>query len=286
MSGASTGNKEEPGAMPNSVNTNVGAMVALQQLNATNAALDRTQQRVNTGLRVSGAADDPSSYQISNNMKGDKRGYEAVQIALGLGGAVVTTGLKAGEGVSDLLIEMKAKIVQANQAGLDNNSQSALNDDITALRNQISSIVNSANFNGKNLIASGSTSLTVLSTVNGSVISVSASTLDTTSLGINTITVIGSSGAAAALSAINTAITQASSRLAALGSSSKAVSLQNEFVSKFIDILTEGIGTLIDADLAKEAAALQSRQIKQQLGTQALSIANARPQVLLSLFNG
>ena len=272
--------------MPNSVNTNVSAMVALQQLNRTNKSLDMTQQRVNTGLRVSGASDDPSSYSISNNMRGDKRGYESVQIALGLGGATITTGLKAGEGISDLLIEMKAKIVQANQAGLDNNSQSALNDDITALRNQITTIVNSATFNGKNLIASGSTSLTVLSTVNGSVISVSASTLDTTSLGINTLSVIGSSGAAAALSAINTAITQASSRLAALGSSSKAVTLQNEFVSKFIDILTEGIGTLVDADLAQEAAKLQSLQIKQQLGTQALSIANARPQTLLNLFGG
>jgi len=272
--------------MPNSVNTNVGAMVALQQLNATNKSLDRTQQRVNTGLRVSGAADDPSSYSIANTMKGNKRGYESVQIALGLGGAVLTTGLKAGEGISDLLIEMKARIVQANQAGLDNNSQSALNDDITAIRNQITTIVNSANFNGKNLIASGSTSLTVLSTVDGSVISVSASTLDTTSLGINTITVIGSSGASAALTAINTAITQASARLASLGSSSRAVQLQNEFVSKFIDILTEGIGTLIDADLAKEAAKLQSLQIKQQLGTQALSIANANPQTLLNLFRG
>jgi flagellin len=271
--------------MANSVNTNVSAMVALQQLNYTNKILDMTQQRVNTGLRVSGAADDPSSFSISNSMKGDKRGYESVQIALGLGLSVVNTGLKAGEGISDLLLEMKAKIVQANQAGLDNASQSALNDDITALQNQITTIVNSASFNGKNLIASGSTSLTVLSTVSGSVISVSASTLDTTSLGLNTVSVIGSSGAAAALSAINTAITQASSRLAALGASSKSVTLQNEFVSKFIDILTEGIGTLIDADLAKEAAVLQAQQIKQQLGTQALSIANSRPQVLLGLFN-
>ena len=272
--------------MPMSINTNVGAMVALQSLNRTNKSLDMTQQRVNTGLRVSGAADDASSYQIAQGMKGDKAGFESVQIALGLGLATVNTGLKAGEAVSDLLTEMKAKIVQANQAGLDNNSQSALNDDITALRNQITTIVNSASFNGKSLIASGSTSMTVLSTVGGSVISVSAVALDTTALGINTISVIGSSGAAAALSAISTAITAASSRLASLGSSSKAVQIQNEFTSKFIDILSEGIGALVDADLAKESANLQSLQIKQQLGVQALGIANARPQALLGLFRG
>jgi flagellin len=273
--------------MPNnSVNTNVSAMVALQQLNSTNKLLDKVQQRVNTGLRVSGAADDPSSYSIANNMKGDKAGYASVQIALGLGLAVVNTGLKAGESITDLLIEMKAKVVQSNQSGLDNNSQSALNADIAALSSQITTIVNSASFNGSNLINSGAGSLTVLSTVAGSVITVSAAALDTTALGINTITVIGSSGAAAALSSVNSAITLASSKLAALGSSSKSVQLQNEFTSKFLDILTEGIGTLIDADLAKESAQLQAMQIKQQLGTQALGIANARPQVLLSLFRG
>ena len=106
----------------------------------------------------------------------------------------------------------------------------------------------------------------------------------TAALGINTITVIGSSGAAAALTSISSAITLAASKLGGLGSSSKAVSIQNDFTSKFIDILTEGIGTMIDADLAKESANLTSLQIKQQLGTQALSIANARPQSLLRLF--
>ncbi|MBM3557109.1 MAG: flagellin [Alphaproteobacteria bacterium] len=268
----------------NSLNTNTSAMVALQNLNATNHAMDKTQARINTGLRVSGAADDASSYQIANVMKGDRAGYESVKIALGLGVAMVNTALKAAEGVSDLLIEMKAKVVQANQSGLDNNSQSALNNDISNLATQISTIVQSATFNGINLIKSGGTSMTVLSTVNGSVITVSAVALDTTALQINTITVIGSSGAAAALSTINSAILTASSRIAQLGSSSKAVEIQNEFVSRYVDILTEGIGQLIDADLAKEAANQQALQVKQQLGVQALSIANARPQLLLNLF--
>ncbi|MBM3569583.1 MAG: flagellin [Alphaproteobacteria bacterium] len=269
-----------------SVNTNVSAMVALQQLNNTNKLLDQSQQRVNTGLRVSTAADDPSSYAIANRMKGDKAGYESVQIALGLGMATVNTAVKAGENIADLLIEMKAKIVQANQAGLDNNSLSALNDDFQSLRTQIGTIVSSATFNGKNLITSGSTSLTVLSTVDGSTITVSSVSLDVTAMGLQSQVLTTSSGALQALTAINSAIISASARLAQLGSASKSVTLQNEFVSKFVDILREGIGNIVDADLPKESATLQSLQIKQQLGTQALSIANARPQTLLSLFGG
>ncbi|MBM3556592.1 MAG: flagellin [Alphaproteobacteria bacterium] len=270
--------------MPLSINTNVGAMVALQNLNSTNKALDMTQKRINTGLRVAGASDDAASYQIAQGMKGDKAGYESVQVALGLGLATVNTALKAGEAINDLLTEMKAKIVQANQSGLDNNSQSALNTDVQNLMTQITTIVNSASFNGKNLIASGGTSMTVLSTVGGSTMTLSAVAMDQTALAINTITVIGSSGAAAALTSINSAITTASSKMAAIGSNAKSVEIQSDFTSKFIDILNEGIGTLIDADMAKESANLQSLQVKQQLGVQALGIANARPQSLLGLF--
>ncbi|MBM3570636.1 MAG: flagellin [Alphaproteobacteria bacterium] len=270
--------------MPISINTNVGAMVALQSLNTTNTLLDRTQQRVNTGLRVSGSVDDAASYQIAQKMKGDRAGYEAVQVALGLGLATVNTGVKAAEAVNDLLVEMKAKVVQANQAGLDNASLSALNDDFTALATQITTIVSSASFNGKNLITSGATSLTVLSTVDGSTITVSAVALDRTALGIQTQTLATSSGALQALTTINSAIVLAATNAAKMGSAAKAVGIQSDYSSKLLDIITQGIGSLIDADLSRESANLQALQIKQQLGVQALSIANSRPQVLLGLF--
>ncbi|MBM3569415.1 MAG: flagellin, partial [Alphaproteobacteria bacterium] len=249
---------------------------------------DQSQQRVNTGLRVSTAADDPSSYAIANRMKGDRAGYESVQIALGLGDATVNTAIKAGEAISDLLIEVKAKCVQANQAGLDQDSRVALNNDFTSLLVQIDRIVASASFNGKNLIDAPSTSMTVLSTVEGSSITVSAVPLSAAALqyGVPNCDLLSSANAVIALSVTNSAIVLASSRLAALGSAAKSLRLQNEFVSKNIDILREGIGNIVDADLPKESATIQSLQIKQQLGTQALAIANSRPQSLLGLFGG
>jgi flagellin len=181
-------------------------------------------------------------------------------------------------------VEMKAKVVQANQAGLDSSSRSALQNDFDGLRTQIATIVASASFNNTNLINESAATFTVLSTQEGSTISVSAQKLDTTTLGIQASDLTSSANAATALSSINTAISSVASKLAALGSAAKRIDVQTEFTGKLVDILKQGIGTLVDADLAEESATLQSLQIRQQLGTQALSIANTRPQAILSLF--
>ena len=124
----------------------------------------------------------------------------------------------------------------------------------------------------------------MLSTVDGSIINVSAQKMDTTSLAINTTTLLTSSGASAALTAVNSAIVSVSDRLAALGASAKRLEVQTEFTVKLVDILTDGVGNLVDADMARESANLTALQVKQQLGVQALSIANATPQIILSLF--
>jgi flagellin len=267
-----------------SVLTNVGAQIALQSLSATSRQLDVTQQRITTGLKVNGPKDDASSYTIAQNMRGTFAGNEAVKTALANGDSVVNTAIQAGQSVADLLTEMKAKVVQANQAGLDSSSRSALQNDFDALRQQISTIVSSASFNNTNLIDVSSSTFTVLSTQSGSVITVSAQKLDTTTLGIDQADLTSSSNAATALSAINTAISNVANKLAALGSAAKRIEVQSDFTSKLSDILKTGIGNLVDADLAAESANLQSLQIRQQLGTQALSIANSRPQAILSLF--
>jgi flagellin len=265
-----------------SVNTNVGAMLALQNLNKSNKMLETTQLHITTGLKVNGPKDDAATYAIAQRMRGDIAGMGAVKTALSNGEATVNVAITAGKAVADMLTEMKAKTVQANQAGLDTASKDALQNDFTSLRDQLTTIVQTAEFNGKNLITSTATSLTVLSTVDGSTISVAASKLDTTTLGINASNI--SSGASAALVAIDAAINTVTSSLASLGSSSKRIDVQSEFTVQLVDILKEGVGNLVDADLAEESAALQSLQIKQQLGVQALSIANSGPQSILALF--
>ena len=267
-----------------SVNTNMGAMVALQNLSKTNGDLEKTQLSITTGLRVNGPKDDASSFAIAQNMRGDIAGLGAVKTALANGEATVNVAVEAGQSIADMLTEMKAKVVQANQAGLDSTSRSALNNDFTALRDQIETIVATAEFNGTNLIDASATSTSVLSTVDGSTIAVSAQKMDSTTLGISTSSLTSSANAASALTAIDSAISSVSDKLASLGSVSKRIEVQASFTTKLTDILKSGVGTLVDADLAEESAKLQSLQIKQQLGVQALSIANQSPQTILSLF--
>jgi flagellin len=265
-----------------SINTNSGAMAALQNLSKTSQSLETTQLRITTGLRVNGPKDDAATFAIAQNMRGDIAGMQSVKTALAMGEATVNVAISAGQAVSDLLTEMKAKVVQANQAGLDTDSKDALQNEFTSLRNQLTTIVETAEFNGKNLITSGASALSVLSTVEGSTISVAAQELNTSSIGVSTSEL--STGASQALEDVDTAIVTVSNALANLGSSAKRVEIQAEFTVQLVDILKQGVGNLVDADLAEESAALQSLQIKQQLGVQALSIANAGPTSILALF--
>jgi flagellin len=270
--------------MTMSINTNAGAMMALQNLAKTNRSLGLTQLRVTTGLRINGPKDNAATFAIAQNMRGDIAGMSAVKTNLSLGQSVVNVAIDAGKAIEDLLIEMKAKTVQASQAGLDTDSYTALNQEFTSLRAQIEAIVASAEFNGKNLIASGATNFDVLSTVDGSTITITKQSIDATTLSIHTAALTDSTVAGTALTAISQAIITVSNALASLGSSAKRVDIQTEFTAKLQDILKQGVGNLVDADLAEESANLQAFQIKQQLGVQALAIANSGPQSILDLF--
>jgi flagellin len=270
--------------MAMSVNTNRGAMVALQSLTKTTNNLQTTQFRITTGLRVNGPKDDAATFAIAQNMRGDIAGMTSVKTNLSLGVSVTSVAIDAGMAIADLLTEMKAKAVQASQAGLSTDSYTALNQEFTSLRAQLITIVETAEFNGTNLITSIATSLAVLSTVDGSTITVAAQKLDATTLILHTALLDNSSNAGAARALVDTAITTVSNALAALGSSAKRIEIQTDFTSKLQDILKQGLGNLVDADLAQESANLQALQIKQQLGVQALAIANAGPQSILALF--
>ena len=267
-----------------SINTNPSAMIALQTLNKTNKSLAATQLRITSGLKVNGPKDDSSTFQISTRLRGDISGVNAVKIALAMGDTTVNVAITAGKHIKDLLIEMKGKVIQANQAGLDANSRTALHNDFRALADQITTIALTAEFNDANLIKSGATTFTVLSSQDGSTISISAQSMDTTALAINASNLTTSGSAAAARTAIDSAIVLAADKLAVFGAASKRVDVQLEFTGSLADILTEGLGSLVDADLAQESASLQAFQIKQQLGVQALAIANSGPQSILGLF--
>jgi flagellin len=271
------------------INTNPGAMIALQNLNKTNMELQQVQQRINTGLAVSSAKDNGGVYAIAQSMRADVGGYKAVNQSLDLAMSTVDVALAGGEAISDLLVEMKEKALAAADTSLDTASRNALNEDFKALRDQITTIVSNAEFNGTNLVDGSNTAgISALANADGS----NTITIDDEdfSLGgsIVTVAATASFGTAAAAStqatAIEASLDNINASLARLGTGSKSLEVHKTFVGKLSDTLEKGIGNLVDADLAKESARLQSLQVKQQLGIQALSIANSAPSSILGYF--
>src|SRR5580692_4821794 len=272
-----------------SVNTNAGAMTALQYLNQTQGQLDQTQSAINSGLKVASAKDDGSTYAIAQNQRGAVAGYTAVTDSLNRGSSAIDVALSAGESISDLLIELKTKALSASDSSLDTASRQALNQDFVALRDQISTIVKNAVFNGVNLVDGSTTQITALASSDGTRRITTAAQNMSLSGTIVTLTSTASistqSKASTLVATIQASLTNVDSALAKLSAGAAKFSIQATFSQKLSDTLTTGIGNLVDANLAQESALLQSLQVKQQLGVQALSIANQAPQTILSLFH-
>jgi len=135
-----------------SVNTNPGAFIALQSLAGTNRDLTISQNRISTGLRVAGVEDDSSSFIIAQNIRTDIGGLNAINSSLNNASGLLDVTISAAETVSNLLIEAREIALAASDTGLDSASRAALEDDFQALRRQITSVVDSATFNGQNVI--------------------------------------------------------------------------------------------------------------------------------------
>lgn len=413
-----------------SILTNTSAMVALQTLKGINSGLEKTQSEISTGKSVATAKDNAAVWAISKVMESDVTGFRAVSDSLALGDSTVAVAQQAAETITDLLTQMKDKIVAANGENVDRNK---LNNDVTALKEQIASVVGAAQFNGLNLVdgsaAGGGTNIlssldrdssgavtassiavatqdlstggyvaqtvfdatttgaagaadsdtfgTSLATAGvativfdgtentvaapgvpdglqvGDTISIrvgestasvtltaddlagadadtndiiaikmkaaieatgenvtvgyaagSPGQITITNDGADTLAVsggysnVGSGGLAAlatidvsatgdpvaALGAIEGLIQTSIDAAAAFGSDAKQIEIQSNFVSKLTDSFKAGIGSLVDANMEEASARLQALQVQQQLGIQALSIANQAPQSVLSLF--
>ena len=402
-----------------SILTNTGAMVALQTMKGINANLNKVQSEISTGKSVASAKDNAAVWAISKVMESDVKGFEGISDSLALGNSTVTVARQAAETVTDLLTQIKGKIVAAQGANVDRNK---IQSDIDALTGQIGSVVGAAQFNGLNLVDGSTTSMAVLASLDrsGNTTTASSITVQGQDLGFGAYVandVFSTSGTAAtsgdtfvlsldgaggtgdftiadgtnawvagdkialqigtksvsytvtsddvdaanasmantvpdmiavglknaidaqgieglvvnydsgtpgqlsfvndgtealsvsgqytnagagglgALSQINvvtnttdslnrieTMLQTAVDAASALGSSQKRIETQADFVSKMSDALTTGIGSMVDADMEETSARLQALQTQQQLGIQALSIANQAPQTILSLF--
>lgn len=274
-----------------SVHTNKSALVALQNLNKTNDELGDVQQRVNTGLKISNAKDNAAIWSIAQNQRADIGALAAVRMSLDRANSIAEVSMTAGESVSDLLVQLKEKVVSAMDTSLDTSARTALDSDFKSILRQISQVTQNAAFDGANLL-DGSIPSNIQFLANAEANSYITLSAQDMSLGgaLVTIPATASLGtvtwSAAVLTDLNTSIALVNQALGSMGSQAKQIENHSKFVSQLTDVLETGVGNLVDADLAKESARLQALQVQQQLGAQALSIANQAPQIILSLFRG
>ncbi|MFC3051249.1 flagellin [Kordiimonas pumila] len=271
-----------------SVNTNAAALSALQNLNKTATSLGKVQTAINTGMKVASSKDNGAVFAIAQSLRADVSGINAATASMDRALSTIDVAIAAGEAVSDLLIEMKEKAVAAKDQGLDTASRTSLNNDFKQLRDQITSIVSNAEFNGTNVVENGGDDIVAITNDDASnTITVQAQDLSLTG-SIVSLTAGSSIStqdlASTAVANIESSIQNVNSSLSALGAGARRLDLQRTFVSQLRDTIEVGIGNLVDADMAKASANLQALQVKQQLGLQALGIANQAPQSVLSLF--
>jgi len=269
-----------------SINTNVGAMIALQSLNLVNRELFEVQRRISTGLKISSPKDNGAVWAIAQGQRAEVRSLSAVTSSLQRGQSIVDVALNGGEEISDLLTQMKEKMLAASDASLNATERSALSADYVALRSQIDRIASNATFGGVSLISSGSTgNVRALANAAGTdTINVDHVDLSTTGALISGTLADLTTVTAADLTNLDNALKGVNGAIAKLGTGAKALERHETFIGKLSDTLEASIGRLVDADLAKESARFQALQVKQQLAIQALSIANQQPQLLLQLF--
>ena len=271
--------------MATSINTNYGAAVALQNLNATNAMLERTQNRVSTGLKVGSAKDNGAIYAIATTQRANMGAMDAVRNSLQRGQSIVDVALAAGDTVTAALEEMKSLAVSIQSSVASPAAETSYLADFKALGKEIDEALKGASFDSVNLWTEA-TPTALVSDIAGGTTSVGFTATggmaaDTDIAAVTDQTIVA---ADVTVDLVDDAIAKVTSSLSTLGTQSKSVGRQLTFVNKLQDATEAGIGNLVDADLAKESAKLTALQTKQQLGVQALSIANQGSSILLSLF--
>lgn len=271
-----------------SILTNSSAMVALQTLKGINSNLSKTQNEISTGKTVATAKDNAAIWAISKVMESDVNGFSAISDSLALGQSTVAVATAGAEQITDLLKQMKEKIVSATGSNVDHTKLTA---EVDELKNQVTAIITGSQFNGANLLNTAGGDIDILSSLDrDSSNAVTAQTITVASvdfeagLDLSDIDVSDAAAATTSLAAIETHIQTAVDGAAALGASAARLENQSTFVSKVMDAMSNGIGSLVDADMEEASARLQALQTQQQLGIQALSIANQQPQNILALF--
>lgn len=277
-----------------SILTNNGAMVALQTLQSINNNLTDAQNQISTGKTIGSAKDNSAVWAISKVMESDVAGFNAVSDSLALGEGTVDVALAGVEQISDILNDIKEKVVTATGENVDHTK---IGNEITQLTSQVTQIIAASQFNGTNLLNDSTVdgtnaNLTVLSSLDrnagGSGITAANITVAaqdfTTNLDLSDVDVSDAATAEASLANIEVHIQTVVNSAATLGAAASRIEDQQMFVTKLSNAMKAGVGALVDTDMEEASARLKALQTQQQLGVQALSIANSAPQALQQLF--
>jgi flagellin len=271
----------------NSVNTNIGAMVALQSLNRTNEELATTQKRISTGFRVADARDDGAAFAVAERVRSEISATRAANEQLGGVKGLVNVASKALESVSSTLTKLRDVIVRLSDSTITSEQRTQYQTTAKELALNIQGFIQDASYNGTNVLNTGAVQKVVRNGT-GDLYSFAAykalTSIYNEISGANAYTVGDAKASMTATGGFGKALTRTLTQLNNFGNYGRYIDNQITFNKQKMDAQETGLGALVDADLAKESARLQALQIRQQLGTQSLSIANQAPQALLSLF--
>jgi flagellin len=272
--------------MTSSVNTNLQALVSIHTLTHAQSALQVTEKRVSTGYNVADAVDNGAIYAIAQSIRNATAGLTAVNSQLnGASGLTVVANAALGQ-VSDLLTQVTGVLTQLSNQGISSDTRALLSTQYTNLLSTISDNLNTATYQGTNLLATTGT-IGVIQDVlaNQFVLPGQAATVGqvVANLSVGQATSVASAGSflqATFLTELNLVATSLNT-VGYLNQNIRSIVQYNTNVSA---AYTEGLGALVDANLPAESSRLRSREIAFQLSSQTLSIANHNPTTLLSLF--
>ncbi|MEP2437492.1 MAG: flagellin [Roseibium sp.] len=274
--------------------TNPSSMTALRNFGAIQRSLSMVQNRVSTGLRVTGAVADASNFAIAQGVRTEIRAIDAVIKGLNNAKGIAKVGIAGATAVSDLMADIRKKITEAANPANTAQQQQILQNDYEELIAQFRQILENSSFNGQNVIVEQAiafnlaigtpNNVNVLSNINGGTLTVRGHHLDVSYAVLNNEDVSTSANALDALAEWETEMVNIGEALGELGADMRALELQTEFLESQRDAVEEGLGNIVDADLARDSARLTSFQVQEQLAVQTLSLANQRPQTLLGLF--
>ena len=274
----------------NSVLTNASAFTALRSLNKINQRLDVTQNRVSTGLKVASSLDDASAFAVAQGIRGEIRAIDSIIQGLNNSKAVGKVAVAGATAVSDLMVDIRQKLTELANSSISASQRTIILNDYNELLSQAANFIQNATYNGFELLTSGASTVNTLSNIGGGQLALTAQ--PNVKLQLKSLAAIlgGGHTAANAQSVIvgqfTTLQTNVASALGTIGAEVRALELQTGFLEELRDTTSVGLGNIVDADLPRESAQLTSQQIQQELSVQTLSIANTRPNTILSLFRG